>query len=58
MLVAHDKQDFGDFHGKQFYGLPIHTPGMFRTEQREHGRLRQHDDFVTGQASELVLMRL
>ncbi len=41
VLVTHDRQDFGEFLGKQFYGLPIRTPGMFLTEEREHGRLRQ-----------------
>lgn len=40
VLITHDRKDFGDRIGAEFYGLAVLTPGMFLGRERRAGRLR------------------
>ena len=38
-LLTHDRSDFGELLGREFYGLPVLTPGGFLRRERSAGRL-------------------
>lgn len=39
VLLTLDRADFADLLGRQFYGLPVLTPGAFLARERAEGRL-------------------
>ena len=39
-LLTHDRGDFGELLGKEFYGLAILSPGQFLIRERTAGRLK------------------
>ena len=39
LLLTLDRADFSELIGRDFYGLPVLTPGMFLTRERSSGRL-------------------
>lgn len=40
VLLTHDRGDFGERIGGQFYGFSVLTPGLFLGRERAAGRLR------------------
>jgi predicted nucleic acid-binding protein len=40
-LLTLDRTDFGELIGREFYGLPVLTPGMFLRRERSSARLRE-----------------
>jgi hypothetical protein len=41
VLLTLDRKDFGELIGREFYGLPVLTPGMFVKRERDSGRLKE-----------------
>jgi hypothetical protein len=39
VLLTLDRADFADLLGREFYGLPVLTPGAFLARERAEGRL-------------------
>jgi len=39
VLLTLDRQDFGALYGREFYGLPILSPGMLIERERTLGRI-------------------
>ena len=40
VLLTHDRGDFGELLGGDFYGLRVLTPGLFLKRERSTGRLK------------------
>jgi hypothetical protein len=41
VLLTLDRADFRELIGREFYGLPVLTPGMFLEQERRAGRLQE-----------------